>query len=46
MRKPKEKMIDEMALRGLSDATQTAYLYAVRWLMQYHNRSQIGRAHV
>ena len=30
MRKPKEKMIDEMALRGLSDATQTAYLYAVR----------------
>ena len=39
MRKPKEKMIDEMALRGLSDATQTAYLYAVRRLTQYHNRS-------
>jgi len=39
MRKPSERMIDEMALRGLSDATQKAYLYAVRRLTKYHNRS-------
>ena len=39
MRKVTERMIDEMALRGLSDATQTAYLYAVRRLSEFHNRS-------
>ena len=41
-------MIDEMALRGLSDAIQTAYLYAVRRLMQYHNRSpdRLGRGEI
>ena len=35
----REKMIDEMKLRGLSSNTQTAYVHAVAGLAKHYNRS-------
>ena len=42
----RQKMIEDMQLRGLSERTQEAYLRAVRQLAEYYGRSpdQISEA--
>lgn len=35
----RQKMIEDMQLRGLADKTQEAYLWAVRQLAEYYGKS-------
>ncbi len=35
----RQRMIEDLQLRGLSDYTQTAYVRAVRNLAEYYNKS-------
>jgi integrase/recombinase XerD len=40
----RQRMIEDMALRGFSPKTQEAYLRSVRQLAEYFNKSPVGVA--